>query len=296
MPVIQNEIGLTLDKIIIATDFTPESEKALAYGRALALEFASRVTLAHVIDLSVATPADSAVVGFPIDKMRHASAENMERTLDNLGFEGVTAQGKTLEAHDPARAIVELSEKMDADLLVVGTHHRHGLSKLILGSCSEGIIHRAKCPVITIGPNAKPKPLDIAFRSIVFATDLKRDAVEKAAVALTFAKDSIANVHIVHVIEDQVESFADAFRQHARAECALAKLIPDSSYTWSSPKPSVLFGHVDEEILRVANAIQADLIILGAHRGVNLLNRLWDGVVEQVIGEAPCPVLTICTS
>jgi len=296
MPVIQNEIGLALDRIIVPTDFTPASEKALAYGRALALEFASRVTVAHVIDLSVAAPPDVAVVGLPLDKMRHASAENMERTLDDLGFEGVIAQGKTLEAHDPAKAIIELSNTMDADLLVVGAHSRHGLSKLIFGSCSEGIIHRAKCPVMAIGPNAKPKPVDIAFRTIVFATDLKHDAIEKAAVALTFAKDSIANVHIVHVIEDQMESFADAFRQHARAECALAKLIPDSSYTWSSPKPSVLFGHADEEILRVAKAIQADLIVLGAHRGVNWLNRLWDGVVEEVIGQAECPVLTICTS
>jgi nucleotide-binding universal stress UspA family protein len=296
MPVIQNEIGLALDQIVVATDFTPESEKALAYARALAHRFASRLTLAHVIDLSIATPAESAIVGVPLIEMRNDTAENMEHTLDELGLEGVTAQGKTIEAFDPVDALVNLSEKMDADLLVIGTHGYHSLSKLILGSISEGVIHSARCPVITIGPNVDPKPSDIAFRSIVFATDLRHDAVEKAAVALSFAKDSIAHVHICHVIEDQMESFADALRQQARAESALSDLIPEASYTWCSPKPSVLFGNVDQEILKVAKATEADLIVLGARRGAGWMNRFGNGVVENVVGQAHCPVLTICTS
>ncbi|WP_035347407.1 universal stress protein [Edaphobacter aggregans] len=295
MPVIQTEVALTLDNIVVATDFTPESEKALSYARALAHQFATRITLAHVIDLSAATPLPDAIVGLPLDKLRHDSAENIKRTLFDLGMEGVTAQGKTLEAHNPTSAIVDLSHKLDADLIIVGTHARHGLSKLILGSCSKGIIHSARCPVLTIGPNADPDPVDLAFRSIVFATDLKHDAVEKASVALAFAKKTIANVRICHVIEDHAEFFADAFRQHARAEYALARLIPEASYTWCSPKSSALFGNVDREILRLARANQTDLIVLGAHRNSPFLSRFWDGVVEDVIRQAPCPVLTICT-
>lgn len=295
MPVIQNEVGLTLDKILVATDFTPESGKALDYARAFAHQFASRLTLAHIVDLSVASPYPGAVVGLSLDQMRHDSAENLEREVNNLGIEGITAQGKTLEAHNPAAAIVDLSENLDADLVIVGTHNRQGLSKLILGSCSEKVIHSARCPVLTIGPKVNPHPVDVAFRTIVFATDLKHDAVEKAAVALAFAKDSIANVHICHIIENHMESFADAFRQHTHAECALAKLIPDASYNWCNPKPSVLFGNVDQEILKVARNTEADLIVLGAHRSSKWLNRFWDGVVEDVVRQATCPVLTVCT-
>jgi nucleotide-binding universal stress UspA family protein len=149
---------------------------------------------------------------------------------------------------------------------------------------------------MTIGPNVNPKPLDVAFRSIVFATDLQHDAAEKAAIALSFAKDSIANIHVCHVIDDHTGSFADAFHQHAQAESALSKLLPDASCIWSSPKPSVLFGDVDQEILKLARDTEADLIVLGARHSVSWLNRFWVGVVEQIVAQAKCPVLSICTN
>jgi|KBSMisStandDraft_5_1062788.scaffolds.fasta_scaffold242314_1 nucleotide-binding universal stress UspA family protein len=296
MLAVDNQIGLSLDRIVVATDFTSESEKALAYASALAMQYASRLTLAHVIDTSVTTPFPDAVIGLPLDELRHNSAENMERVLNDLGSEGITAQGKTLEDRNPARAVVELSRKVDADLLVVGTHNRHGLRKLLYGSCSEGIFRSADCPVMIIGPNVSPKPLDITFRSIVFATDLQHDAAEKAAIALSFAKDEIADIHICHVIENRAESFTDAFQQQANAERALSNLLPDASCIWHTPKPSVLFGDVDQEVIKAAEAIDADLIVLGARRGMSWLNRFWDGVVEQIVAQAKCPVLTICTN
>jgi len=296
MPVISSQISLSLDKIIVATDFSPESEKALAYASALARQYASRVTLAHIVNVSIASRSEAAVTQNSLDEVRHLGAEQMERALDDLGMDGITAQGKTLESHNPTEALVKLCQDMDADLIVVGSHHRHGIAKIIHGSFSEGILRNAHCPVMIIGPNVNPKPADLAFRSIVFATDLQHDSAEKAAIALSFAKDSIANIHICHVIEDPVESFADAFRQHAQAECALSRLLPDASCIWHAPKPSVLFGDVDQEILKAARASEADLIVLGARRGMTWLNRFWDGTVEQIVGQTKCPVLTICTN
>jgi nucleotide-binding universal stress UspA family protein len=294
MPVIQNQVGLALDKIIVATDFSPESEKALSYARALAHHFASKLVLAHVVDLSIAVPTQVSFGGPSLDSMRHDSAENMERALYDLEIEGLKAQAETVEAHNPAEAIVNLAEKIDADMVIVGTHSRRGLSKLILGSCSESIVHSASCPVLTIGPNADAKPLDVAFRSIVFATGLQHNAVAKAAVALAFAKDSIAKIQICHVIEPNGR-LADALEEKTKAEATLSKLIPDASYDWCTPKPSVEFGDIEEHILGMAQKVDADLIVLGAHRGTSWLHRFWDGIVERVIGRAHCPVLTICT-
>src|SRR5215469_1753135 len=292
MPVIQNEVGLTLDKIVVATDFTPESEKALTYARALAHHFASKLILAHVIDLSIAVPLEASFGGPDLDSMRSDGAENMDRTLRDLEINGLKARGETIEAHNPAEAIVSLSEKIDADLLIVGTHHRRGLSKLLLGSCSEAIIHNASCPVLTIGPNADAEPLDVGFRSIVFATDLEHNAASKAAVALAFAKDSIAKIQVCHVIEGNGR-LVDAFAEQSKAEATLSKLIPDASYDWCTPKPSVEFGDVEQQILRVAQTVDADLIVLGAQRGASWNRRFWDGIVERIIGRANCPVLTI---
>ena len=111
--------------------------------------------------------------------MRHNSAENLEHALYGLGVEGITAQSRTIEAHSPAHAVVDLAQEVDADLIIVGTHSRHGLSKLMLGSCSEGIIRSATCPVLTIGPNADPDPVDVNLHSILFATDLRTTQSKK---------------------------------------------------------------------------------------------------------------------
>jgi len=293
MPVIQNQAVRTLDKIVVATDFTPESENALGYAGVFAHQFGSRLMLAHIIDLSVTSRYPNAVVGLPLDQMRHDSAENLERALFDLRTLGVRAKGKIIEAHNPAEAIVEFSEEVDADLVIVGTHNRQGLSRLILGSCSEEVIHTARCPVLTISPEAKPHPVHVAFRSVVFATDLKHDAVEKAAAALAFAKDSITNVHICHIVEDQVESFADAFNLKTGAKGALSELIPNAGYSWSDIKPSILWGNIEQEILMVAKKTKADLIVLGAHRGARRSKHFWDKIVESVIRTANCPVLTV---
>ena len=83
--------------------------------------------------------------------MRQDGADNIERTLTPFISMGLNVRGQQLESYKPAAAIVGLAEKVDADLLVMGTNARHGLSKWILGSCAEGLIHHAKCPVLTLG-------------------------------------------------------------------------------------------------------------------------------------------------
>ena len=61
MPVIGDEVGLTLDQIVVATDFTPVSEMAVAYAAALAKRFASKLTVASVVDLSIASRSEAVV-------------------------------------------------------------------------------------------------------------------------------------------------------------------------------------------------------------------------------------------
>ncbi len=102
MPAIGDQVGLTLDQIVFATDFSPSAEKAAGYAQGLAKRFYSSLSLAHVIDLSVATRSEEAVVGVPIDKMRRVSAENMERLLNDMTSTGVRTTAHTQESDMPA--------------------------------------------------------------------------------------------------------------------------------------------------------------------------------------------------
>lgn len=293
MPATQNIAEVTLDRVIVATDFTPESDKAVAYGRAFAHECGSRLTLAHVVDLSVTSAHPEAVVGFDLNQMRNDSSENLNRIVRDLKDDGITAQGSITEAPNPADAIIQLSGQMNADLVIVGTHSRQGLSKLILGSCSEEVIHGARCPVLTIGPMANSDPTNIRFQSIVFATDLKNESIVEAADALTFAKSSIADFHICRVMESRHgENVINACHGRAGLESVFSALSPKATFSWYNLGRTFLSEGVDQEVLRVADEADADLIVVGVRPG---LHNWWVGVVDKIIRAARCPVLTVCT-
>lgn len=296
MPVIQSQVGLQLERIVVATDFSTEIETVIDYARALAKHYSSRLTIANVVDLSAA-PLSAAArsVGHPIDEIRHKSAENMERVLCSLDKAGVRASGQILEAYIPASAIVELAGQIHADMIVMGTHARHGLPKLVLGSCAEGVVHHAKCPVVTLGPKMKRATRVLNINTIVFATDLEHDTVEKAAVALTFAKDNVAKIYMCHVLEHAGKDFGDAIERQLKTESALRRLIPESTYEWCSPEAIVKHGKVGEHILYLSKRVCADLLVMGARRNATWFSQLAEGVVGHVVAEAECPVMTICT-
>lgn len=295
MPVIGDQVGLTLDRIILATDFSPVAEKASGYARALAQRFSSSLSVAHVIDLSVATLSADAVVGLPLDEMRRAGTADQERLVSDMASAGVRTTAHTLESHSAAATIVGFAKELRADLIVTGTNSRRGLSKAIFGSCSESIIRHAVCPVLTVGPKAKPAPKGgLSFQTIVFATDFSTDAAKQAAIALNFAQDSVGKLYLCHVVNRPGKDIAETVGKSLKFEAALEKLIPESSYEWCSPDCVVDMGAVAPHILALARKVRADLIVLGAKHSASWYTHLVEGTVEEVLLEAECPVMTIC--
>lgn len=296
MPVAENITELRLGRILVATDFKSEAETATEFAGLLAKHFSSKLTVAHVLDLSLATRSESAVPGWPLDKMRHDSAESMERTLNQLTDQGLNVHSQQIESHNPAASVVSLAQTNEADILVIGTSSRHGLNKLVLGSCAEGIIHHAKCPVVTIGPKVKRSFADgLKLRTVVFATDLHHNAQEKAATALAFAKDSLAKVYMCHILEALPADRFDAADLRVESELALLRLVPPTTYEWCNMEYVIVPGDAGERIVALAKETGADLIVLGARRTSGYLTRMAKSVVEHVLANSECPVMTICT-
>lgn len=295
MSTTEKPVGLTLDNIVVATDFGLAAGAATEYASTLAKHFCSKLSLVNVLDLSVATRSEAAMAGWPVERMREDAAANMERTLNQLRSERINARSKKLESHTPAAAIVSVSERIDADLLVVGTSSRHGLSRLMIGSCAEGVIHHAKCPVLILGPKVeKQAKAGFRLRKVVFATDLNHHAVEKAGLALAFAKESLAKVYLCYVLDGTGTDISDSIYRQLDAEAELRKLVPDPTYEWCSPEFIVEFGNVAERIVALAKRTDADLIVLGARQSASYFTRVAKGVVEHILAEASCPVMTIC--
>jgi nucleotide-binding universal stress UspA family protein len=200
-----------------------------------------------------------------------------------------------LESQNTVASIVSLGEQLVADLIVAGTHARRGLSKAILGSCAEGIIRHACCPVLTVGPKVKPAPSrPLSFHTVVFATDFSSNTAMEAAVALSFAKDSPSKILLCHVIDHPGKDIMETFHEELRFEEALRGLIPRSTYDWISPQRVVPTGPVAQEILNLAHKSDADLIVLGARRSGSWFTHLVEGTVGKVLAGAERPVMTVC--
>lgn len=138
--------------ILVPIDFSANAEHALDYACALAQKLGSTVHLVHAI----ASPPSALQVALTEDILENLVKEHREE-LDKLAQarRGVASFGAaTVEVGDPRDTIVEAAQKLGADLIVMGTHGRRGLSRVVMGSVAEDVIRRAPCPVLTV--RAKP--------------------------------------------------------------------------------------------------------------------------------------------
>jgi nucleotide-binding universal stress UspA family protein len=145
---------IALKRILVATDFGEAAEAALNYGRELARMFGARLEVVHVADNVMARGlgADGFTVDFS-DMQRDIEAAE-RRQLEGLLFDEDRAMLKAkpvlLISSSPAIAIAEYAKESEADLIVMGTHGRSGVTHLLMGSVAERVVRSAPCPVLTV--------------------------------------------------------------------------------------------------------------------------------------------------
>jgi len=294
MLVLADPVSVSIDTILLATDFSPESERAAAYAQAIARRYGSALEIAHVFDPSVVTTYEEAMIGLPVEARRQASEARLEELRARLGSAGVVTRAVSLEAHRPAPALLAAAQKHKVDLIVAGTQSKSGLERLLLGSTAEQLVRSSECPVLTVGPKARvPGDEPLVFRTIVYATDFSAEAANAAVYALSFAEDSQARLYCCYVRAAESESPAATEVLDGDFLRALKKMIPASSYDWCNPECVIAHGDAAAAILGVADRVQADLILLGARRASFWLAHVERGLTSRLLADAGCPVMTI---
>jgi universal stress protein A len=143
-----------IHRILVPLDFSPASDRALAYAVALSTEFGAPLYLLHVIeDRLITGPWPSEVYLGELPKLREDLVKDAERRmrqcLESLAADGITATGEVLIG-GPSHVIIEQAAEVNADLLVMGTHGRTGITHLLIGSVAERVIRHAPCPVFVV--------------------------------------------------------------------------------------------------------------------------------------------------
>ena len=296
---VQTRISLSLENILVATDFSPCSEAALPYAFELAKRYGSMIhtvyVMPHEVFVESAEPDPTKARGAAEKKL--AEIGNME-TRQGIRHEEIIREGEVPEV------IANLVGQLRIDLVVMGTSGRKALGKLLLGSVAEAIFRTVECPVLTIGPRvARGLKPNGELRRILYATDFGPESVDALPFALSLAEENRARLTLLHVSPEPLPLLpepepggmpivVDTGELVNSIEGHLRKLMPEGMALWQEPTFMVQFGPAAETILKIAEQ-NFDLIVLGVKRPTALTKHLGAGVAYKVISESPCPVLSV---
>ena len=138
------------NNILVPTDFSEGAELALDYAVSLAAKLGARVHLLNVIGAQMlGAEYGLAVTSAMVDSIFQGNQKELDRLV--AARDGKCAFGPTLlETGDARTQIDEVAAKLGADLIVMSTHGRRGVRRLLLGSVAEAVVRTAPCPVLLV--------------------------------------------------------------------------------------------------------------------------------------------------
>lgn len=299
---------LRIRRILFPTDFSDCAEGAFTHAAYLAQRTGAELHVLHV-----AEPQDDAPSGWA-EGLR-ITPEDIAADLDvpvpassgkeQKPGEPVPVIDAEVRAPKAAPAILRYVEEHDVDLVVMGTHGRRGVRRMLIGSVAGEVVRLAPCPVFTVG-RQEGCAGGWAIRRIVAPVDFSEHARHAARHAAALAATYGAALDLLTVVDDRalpvVEMpFLGTFSISAedvrqRAQEALEGFAAELE----AEVPAVgevgafaRFGHPAGDIVAFAEDQRADLLVMGSHGRTGMERLLMGSVVELVIRLAPCPVFTV---
>ena len=193
------EVGI--HNVLIATDFSHYSNQAINFGLDLAYGYHAKASIVFVVpgDEFMVAGAEAYAVA---KEAAHRDLLELKHDLRKrfAYIEGKDYQLFLLEG-DVAQAILDFARQNKSDLIVVGTHGRSGLGKMLMGSVAERVFRHSPVPVLTLGPHLHRKAKAGAPTNILVPVDFTPTSERAAHYAVALARQHDATLTMLHVIE-----------------------------------------------------------------------------------------------
>ena len=278
---------LQVKNILVLTDFSACSQKALVYAVNVARTYKSKLTLLHIVPPQLRLPQLRAAWG----EMKQLHFDLLSKgVLRDIHLQLLVKRGKNWNV------ISRILKLQSTNLIVMGTHGRTGLKKLILGSFVESVFRQAPCAVLTVGPSIPEQAVTDGPRHILFPTDESPASKAAAPYAYQLGRDPGVQLTLLGVVHTGL--LANGKSGDERLRDAKERLEATGLYAaWRqggvTPSAVAERGSKVKTILRVADATDADLIILGISGGHDTPRGFEWADAYQVVCSAHCPVLTV---
>ncbi|MGP1358173.1 universal stress protein [Roseicyclus sp.] len=280
-----------MKSIMVATDFSERSDRALRRATLLARQSGARLRVVHAIDDDMPERMTEGARGAAA-----ALLETMQATVREV--DGVPCETRIVIA-DPFAGIAQAAREDAPDLLVLGPHRRQALRDIFAGTTAERTIRAVDCPVLMVnGPPVGP------WRRIVVATDLGDASARALGTFRRLGLSGDAEVSLLHAYTAPVETSESAagpvgdwaLHLEALREDSAERLRDFAGRTGASGWGHVLRPSVQgtaAEILSAAAEASADLLVVGTQGRSGATRFFLGSVAEAVLRNARCDVLAI---
>jgi nucleotide-binding universal stress UspA family protein len=298
---------LTIRRILLPTDYSACAEGAFTHAAYLADHYGAELHVLHVTepegngldtcfdDLRI-TPEDIAA------DLKLPLPERDDRPAD----EPVSLVEHEETGPDPAPVILRYAEEHDIDLIVMGTHGRRGLRRMMVGSVAEEVVRLAPCPVFTVRRPEEETDLWTVDR-VLAAVDLSERSIFAARHAAQLAATYDARLTLALILDTvmmptSTVPYAEAttidfegLQRKAEKDLAdLASQLQDEVPALRGHvEIRVEVGHPVRDLVDMIEATGVDLLVLGSHGRTGVERFLMGSVAEQLVRLAPCPVFTL---
>ena len=294
---------MMIKKILCAIDRSPSSLQAFGYALALARWQSARLNLLEVIEEALPPGVNRAPTsdGVP-NETRTTLERDLRRVLTARRASDVKVE-ISLRNGNVVQEILAQAKTSRPDLMVIGSHGRGGIQRLVLGSVAEKVLRLARCPALTVRRGVRlVRRSRSPFATILCPTDFSAAANKAVAYAKRLAQEADAKLILMTAVEwpfgDEVTSGAVAELQKSiasNASDALTRLLPRPASNGPRAQAIVAVGKASAAIVKVARARSVDLIVMGVSGRGALDVAILGSTTHHVIREGAWPVLTVRT-
>lgn len=295
-------------KILVPTDFSDFSHAALRYACAFGKNSDATIECVHIVDMTFlgaggagSVYASAADVDRSIQALRAKAQKEIEQFVRKEHLLGIEVKAHLREGV-AADEIVKMADEIKADLIVIPTHGRSGLDRLVFGSTCEKVLRTASVPVLAIKagePDRVGKDLTLQLKRVLCPLDFSTFSEASVPVARSLAKMFNATVVLAHVVDtrfDYPEWSPEVAMNNSTHLLNAAKEHVDrvaKSITDVKVEVHVSCGVPSRTLVDLTADGKADLVIMPTHGRKGIAHMLLGSVTERVVRGAHCPVLTV---
>jgi len=277
--------------ILVPTDFSEPSYYGLDTAAEIARKTGARLHLFNAAEVTnYFYTADPAVSAAPASIMLEGINENLkkaaEKKLDALKkrktLKGLTVNTSCEVTSNVHNAIINYSDKVKADIIIMGSHGEGNIQEVILGSNAERVVRASAKPVLVIPVKQASKKM---FKTILFASDFKDEAYGIFPFIQKFAKIFDSSINLLKV--NTMDQFSRTIDDRNRIE--------KFSKKFGGKFVSAIFSDYmkEEGILNYAAEIKADIIAIGTHGKKGLRRFFSEDVSEGIVRLSHIPILIV---